>query len=325
MLAAYSMNAGRVLPAEEIDYEDCRADRVTCEFCGHRVFKVVRIGPQGKIHYLSHYRAQTEQARDCEARAALRMKDHGYSGKDNESESRGQALQHRVAALRRVLNDQFRGRRLRSEQFRQNSDGPLMKNGHYVPLTGLRFMRYVNTMGFQKVAAREGHLCNQDDMDKSAERFEANYAKIVKLRENPPFNRNKLDRRQARLVHEMISLLMLDESDRALAALHDHAWASLLIEPWDREKSPLETETLVRMNLTDRKRGGEFDHFDEKVPGQDQQYSDVAFQLLTVRMEQILGDIDYQKAVPAAPVPLPKRKPRPKRTHRIKKAKRRAA
>lgn len=99
MRSARSLRLGEVLPAERISYDDCADDDIVCDLCGNRVFKCVRGEGQDAIHYLSHYHAQSEEARLCEERHASL----GGTGTLSGTVSRGQGLSARLDAIGRVL------------------------------------------------------------------------------------------------------------------------------------------------------------------------------------------------------------------------------
>lgn len=312
MRTAYSIDAGRVLEAHELDYADCRNDRVTCEFCGNRVFKGIRRGEGGPIHYLSHYRAQSEQARLCEARAEMR--ECGRET-DEDAETRGQALHLRLGALRRVLNAQFPARVARAERFRAAAYRKEVRGGLLVPPTGLRIMRTITTTGFQMVAERDGHKAERR-LPTSGGKIDFLMTEVDRLRRDPPLRPVRAGASQRRLAHDMRALLLINESAKALEALHDHAWASLLLDPWTRERTAIEHEVLRRMDLSDARPGGDLSHLDAMAPDGDRHYSALADAMIVHRMEQLLLEIDYLRPVPPAPTLPPKRKSRPKRTQR---------
>jgi len=312
MRTAYSIDAGRVLEARELDYSDCRDDRVICEYCRNRVFKGIRRTGGKPVHYLSHYRAQSEQARTCEARAASREREVET---DSEAETRGQSLRLRVAALRRVLHAQFPNRVARSEVFRISARSPTMKRGKLLPPTLLTVMRHVMVQGFEVISANAGFQLERF-VNQSGYRPDLLKSLYAGIRTDPPIAIASPDARQKRIADDMRTLLLTNESKKALDALHDNAWASLLIDPWARPKDPFEEECIRRMQLTDAVRGGDTSHIDEFCDERSHQYSDWISAAIAHRMEQILLEIDYMRPVPPAPALPPKRKPRPKKTRR---------
>jgi hypothetical protein len=316
MRSAYSIDAGRVLPADELDYSDCRSDRVTCEYCGNRVFKGIRSGPGGAIHYLSHYRAQSEQARRCEARAAMREREQSD---DDDAETRGQALHLRVGALRRVLDAQFPERAQRADRFRQAAYRPTMRGGLLVPPTQLTYLRAITTSAFRMVAERDG-IPTEHAMPSGSGKIKFLMSQVDGLRSDPPIRPVRAGRRQRRLADDMRALLAITESARAVEGLHDHAWASIILDGWTRRPTEMEAEAVRRMEITDARPGGDVSHLDETSPDGLNHYSAWADALVVHRMEQILLEIDYLRPVPPAPVQptKAKRKPRPKRTHRAR-------
>lgn len=312
MRTAYSIDAGRVLEARELDYSDCRDDRVVCEYCRNRVFKGIRRSGGKPVHYLSHYRAQSEQARTCEARAASREKE---IESDSEAETRGQSLRLRVASLRRVLHAQFPNRVARSEAFRMSARTRPVKGGQIPPPTVLTVMRRIFTSGFETISENDGFPIERF-VHKSGYRADLLKTLYEQIKLDPPIAITSPDPRQKRIAHDMRALVLINESMKALNALHDNAWASLLVDPWTRPKDPFEEECIRRMNLTDAVRGGDTSHIDEFCDERSHQYLDWINAAVAHRMEQILLEIDYMRPVPPAPILPPKRKPRPKRTRR---------
>ena len=71
MKVGYSNSLSEIIAASELEYGDCARFQVTCPCCREAVFKGVRQGHDGtETHYLSHYRAESADARECEMRVA---------------------------------------------------------------------------------------------------------------------------------------------------------------------------------------------------------------------------------------------------------------
>lgn len=101
MRYGYSMQLGEFVEAEEVDFHDCERFQVSCPVCREAVFKKTRQRPDGGVtHFLSHYRAETEEEKDCELRVAALAKEQlePFNG-----EGRGQALKSFLLVLRQQI------------------------------------------------------------------------------------------------------------------------------------------------------------------------------------------------------------------------------
>jgi hypothetical protein len=310
----YHIDEGRVLPAERISYDHCRSDRVNCPFCGNRVFKGVRGQGPSAVHYLSHYRAQSEQARTCEARSAFREREEGS---DEDAVTRGQSLRTRVSALRRLLDKQFPRRAGTAGHFQATTLVRKRRDLLVNPVSALHFMRATTTVSYQILAAIDGiHV----DLKVPTEgvKVEDLRTRTAEARRDPPIGTPRHSRNQTVLAADMRRLLVLHESRRALEALHDHAWASLLDDPWRRPRTAIEQHLLPSMTSATSRQGGWIEPMDEQVgEDPDQHIGAYADALICQRMDDILLEIDYAAKVPLPPLAAePKRRKRPKKTHR---------
>ena len=71
MKIGYSLILSEVIAAHELEYGDCAKFQVTCPVCRSAVFKSIRAkDADNENHFLSHYRADSEDAKQCELRVA---------------------------------------------------------------------------------------------------------------------------------------------------------------------------------------------------------------------------------------------------------------
>lgn len=99
MRVGYSIVLSEIVAAGELDYNDCATFQITCPSCREALFKGVRKGV-AETHYLSHYRAGSEEARECELRVAAMAQEYLAS---LGAEARGQTLQKFMSVLRRQI------------------------------------------------------------------------------------------------------------------------------------------------------------------------------------------------------------------------------
>jgi hypothetical protein len=96
-----SMLLREFVEAEEIEIGDCERFQITCPACREPVFKKERSRADGGItHFLSHYRAETPDEKDCELRVDAIGREHlerfSFIG-------RGQTLDGFMAVLRDAI------------------------------------------------------------------------------------------------------------------------------------------------------------------------------------------------------------------------------
>lgn len=316
MRRAYSFAHGRTVPAEQIDYRHCRDDRVECEICRDRVFKSVRRHSGRETHFLSHHRAAAGHARECEARVARRMRDEAAAG--DGGIDRGQSLNIRLGALRRILDRQFASRAIMASKLQRRGNvwipDPEYPNGHPT-LCGLGFLHLIAATGFCIAAAHDGHdheLENGPDTEGGL----ALRAMLEEERRRRPFGTHSA--KQRRWAHDMTALLVRDDSRRPLLALVHHAVADVLSRSAD-EIALDEVQLMQVLRIMSATPHPELSIHDAPLDPDDPDSPSLgrrADAMVIHRMQGILLEIDYDAKVPAAPPPKPKRKPRPKRTHR---------
>lgn len=96
MRLGYAISTSETILAEHAEYGDCAKFQITCPCCREAVFKGKRVRP-GEVHYFSHYRGDSEEARRCEMRVAAMVKAHAPV---LIMESHGQTLQAFMAVFR---------------------------------------------------------------------------------------------------------------------------------------------------------------------------------------------------------------------------------
>lgn len=101
MKKGYSNVHGLIVDAAELDYRDCEAFQIVCPECREFVFKSIRRGDDGAIHYFSHYAADPEANQHCELRVAQRFAD-GIPAEDLVEHE--QTLQHYIACFSNMLD-----------------------------------------------------------------------------------------------------------------------------------------------------------------------------------------------------------------------------
>lgn len=120
MKVGYSLTQSEVVAAVELDYGDCAAFQVVCPCCRQPVFKKVRAQPAGDaLHFLSHYRADSDEARECELRVAALSQ--AFLALWTE-EGRGQTLARFLGHLRsQLLEAQARAGILPADEARRRA------------------------------------------------------------------------------------------------------------------------------------------------------------------------------------------------------------
>ncbi len=103
-----SLLLGELLKADAVDHPDVSDNRfwIVCPACSEAIFKVVRNAESDKpaLHYFSHYEASKSYASDCE----LRVSSITQHDVDRLAiQSRAQKLQYFIAALQRVIHEDF--------------------------------------------------------------------------------------------------------------------------------------------------------------------------------------------------------------------------
>jgi hypothetical protein len=98
----FSLLLREVARAAEIEHGDCEAFQIVCPECREPVFKKTRAGESGPSHFLSHFRAETEEERDCDLRVNA-----ASPGRLAEisAEGRGQTLRRFLAVLGKAIAD----------------------------------------------------------------------------------------------------------------------------------------------------------------------------------------------------------------------------
>lgn len=111
MRYGYSMVLGEFVEAGEVDFGDTERFQIACPVCREAIFKKVRARSDGATtHFLSHYRAESEEEKDCELRVAALAREQfePFMG-----EGRGQALKSFLLVLREQIErtqiPEFRG------------------------------------------------------------------------------------------------------------------------------------------------------------------------------------------------------------------------
>jgi hypothetical protein len=103
-----SILLGEFVPAESIDYLDCKCFQIVCPSCYEPLFKVVRqVADNGNLHYLSHYNRTGEELRNCELRV---NKITSVEAEAYNSTSREQYLERFLQVLREsVIKNHYKG------------------------------------------------------------------------------------------------------------------------------------------------------------------------------------------------------------------------
>jgi hypothetical protein len=103
MRIGYSISTSEIVSAEHAEYGDCAKFQITCPHCREAVFKTVRRSTgEAELHFFSHYKAASEDARLCEMRvAAIAM----ARASPAISEPHGQTLKQFMATMRDSVID----------------------------------------------------------------------------------------------------------------------------------------------------------------------------------------------------------------------------
>jgi len=213
MRRAYSFPKRRTLSAELISYDDCIDDRIVCEVCGNRVYKCVLGDGEEAVHYMSHYKAESLIAAQCEERVAARIS--GARG-DDIGTPRGQILRHRVEALGRILDAEDPTRAI----FAKDIERTCSPEGDGPSLMGILKRR--STEAFRRLAVIEGALT---DMPLPFDRLSTHELPSLTSRLENTLPRPS--REQAVWATDLTGLLIMTQSIRALDKLFAHAAASL--------------------------------------------------------------------------------------------------
>lgn len=239
MKSARSLRLGRVVPAEEITYDDCIADDVVCDFCGNRVFKAVRAEGESPVHYLSHYHAQSEEARLCEERQAA----HEGGGTVKSTLSRGQSLPLRVAALSRVLAAIDPEAAIAADEIRTAYRGDCALS-EMVPLaTPAALLKSAATQAFRLVASYRGHRSDlpSGPFATDVPSLLRELRLVMRTMPSPPASE-----RWSSWTSELLSLLVLAESAPALDNVYAHALGRLIRQDGD---GPADVVIVLRSML----------------------------------------------------------------------------
>ncbi len=77
MRIGHSLATSETISAEHVEYGDCAKYQVVCPVCREAVFKALRqVADRPPVHYLSHYHADSDEARHCELRVEVLAKEH---------------------------------------------------------------------------------------------------------------------------------------------------------------------------------------------------------------------------------------------------------
>lgn len=138
MRIGYSLTQSEVVAAVELDYGDCARFQVTCPCCREAVFKKVRTREDGTaLHFLSHYRAESAEAKECELRVAALSE--AFLSRWS-AEGRQQTLARFMRVLRRsIVEGQARLGLLPADEMRERAD---------------RLLRHPSMPGFAKDVER---------------------------------------------------------------------------------------------------------------------------------------------------------------------------
>ncbi|SOC30527.1 hypothetical protein [Thalassospira xiamenensis] len=103
MKYGYSLLLREFVTAEEVQFGDCEQFQISCPICREPVYKKTRDRQDGlTTHFLSHYRAETEEEKDCENRVTSAMV--GKFG-DFSAEGREQTLRKFIAVMTEAILD----------------------------------------------------------------------------------------------------------------------------------------------------------------------------------------------------------------------------
>ncbi len=312
MKRAYSLNRGVVIAAEDITYRDCCDDRITCEICGLRVFKVERDAENRVIHYMSHYR-KNEHTKKCAARVAENIKSE-KSAASSKSQNHGQTIADRVEALGRTLMQQFPevGRYSNGIGVRLLKEA---RKGNKAPETVMELWNSLYAMLFQLVARREGaQLEVRDlitpDIDRDWPQWDqcCSEQMLQKMRKNPP---RKI---KSGFVTDMTRLLCQADSRETLYVLARHAFSDIVINglTWSDPRADKLHAVMTDISKTKKRTSRNKEHealvpigamMPELVPtGKWGDYSNIA---VIARMQDILCEIDKDLPVPEKGSPQP--------------------
>lgn len=309
MKRAYSPKHGRTVDAADLTHADCRDDRVACEICGERAFKVERGDNASAVHYLSHHR-RNDLTRDCEARIAARMTAEAVraSTTARATADRGQALGDRIDALARILAVQFPAvaRHALKVSRRIDRETHRTATGRTMPGISLHYGSYASM--FQLAARMDGATVRDDDLlrwDYGADWV----AHVATLRRWGLDSLRRTvctsDPRQEAWARDATALVCVAQSDRALTALVRHAWSDLCVNGM-HGGSPHHAEAVRRLTMQSDGVKGINLHtlMDGMVAGpiamSGDTYWSPAAALLVARMRDVLREIDYSAPVPAA-------------------------
>lgn len=307
MKRAYSMRHGRVVMADVISHQDCADDRVDCEICGERVFKVERRLLGGDSHFFSHYRRE-DATRDCEARVAARMASEGARLEDGEN--RGQGLHKRIDALGRILGTQFapvakisNGMGVREARERR------LDKGKELPAISA-VQHSLTAMQFQIVARRQG--ARVDIRDLITPQIDVDFPDCHKCTSEAALETMQRTRpapvRRA-FVQAMTELVCQATSRRPLHVLARHAFADLVVQGphWDDPRAAT-LHDLVRQIARGVRSERLRPKLDEPIPlgapipipmGRPT-WGDIVRIASVARMRDVLAEIDPDVAVPPA-------------------------
>ena len=306
MKRAYSLKHGRIINAADVAYEDCRDDRITCEICGERVFKVQANIRASERHYLSHYRKKPH-VRECEARVAARIASELKASV--HCSSHGQDLASRVTALGRIFGTQFpsvaklsNGMGLRERSEKQ------IKNGMILPSV-LTTHHSLHAIQFQLVAKRNGTRIEIRDL--VTPDIEIDFPEAEKGTSNKMLAalRRTLDgNSQSTLGREIIPLICMAESRNALYLLARHAYADIVVNgtTWDDPRAPVLHKMMSKMaqgTRIDKMKPHMRDALpgkspDPSMPNQSFTWYDIIRVSVVARMHDVLNEINVSIPVP---------------------------
>lgn len=234
-----SLRLGRVIIADEITYDDCIADDIVCDFCGNRVFKAVRAEGGNPIHYLSHYQAQSEEARLCEERQAAREGGNTVRA----ALSRGQSLPLRVAALSRILSAIDPEAAVAADEIRAACSGSDALSDLVPMATPAALLKSASTQAFRLVASYRGH---RSDLPSGP--FATDVPSLLRelrlaMRTMPSLPASE---RWSGWTSDLLSLLVLAESAPALDHVYAHAMGRLMKQKGD---APVDVAIALRSVL----------------------------------------------------------------------------
>lgn len=304
MKRAYSIKLGCLVDARDCDYDDCLEYEIVCEVCRHRVFKGVRHSETGDVHYLSHYAAQSAEAKECELRVAAAIASEGSEGGEYGL-GHGQSLSKRLVALKWVLHDSLAWNM-------QVEIALKLMNG--VPTTvEYRKLRSVLIKLFIDLA-RDPDECMSIFEDISL-RLQTIRAQGDEMNDATRDWMTTLGRRtQIRWAMDMLRTIVLKESLPQLLILADFAWAfaiELTMESRDRDDDQRTSDSIITMLLATPYRceftEGAINSFDDRVvdhddrPGLHDETTTVgggALMRVRYEMMRLLFLIDYTAPLP---------------------------